>query len=121
MALPPVSRRILILPESGRMVVGRRHWRGGRDDLLAAVAVALVLKAARLGLEPVRVPEVTVGDDDGCVSRGEDEGRGLFFVLLLFLLLPLLGPNLPLLPSSDLLLASLIGLVLFMLVVCSYL
>ena len=91
------------------MVVGRRHWRGGRDDLLAAVGVALVLKAARLGLEPVRVPEVTVDDDDGCVSRGEDEGRGLFFVLLLFLLL---------LPSSDLLLASLIGLVLFMLVVC---
>ena len=118
MALPPVSRRILILPESGRMVVGRRHWRGGRDDLLAAVAVALVLKAARLGPEPVRVPKVTVDDDDGrCVP----DGRGLFFVLLLFLLLPLLGPNLPLLPSSDLLLASLIGLVLFMLVVCSYL
>ena len=66
MALPPVSRRILILPELGRMLVGRRHLRGGRDDLAAAVD-ALVRKAARVGLEPV--PEVMVDDDaDGCVS-----------------------------------------------------
>ena len=86
------------------MVVGRRHLRGGRD---------LVVEAAAAKVDGA---EVTVADD--CMSDEPDRGLFLLLLLLLLLLLPPLGPALVLLPSSGLLLASLIGL--FMIVVCFY-
>ena len=99
--MPPVSIRILMRPELGRVVSGRRHLRGGRDlDLVVVEAAAKVDGAV-----------------DDCMSDEPD--RGLFLLpLLLLRLLLVLGPDLALLPSSGLLLASLIGL--FMIVVCFY-